>query len=214
MTSRTGPVWTRARLARVMRLRFGTDRRGHPDTAAAAAAMGVRRRTVQRWLHAPHGRSPARIPAARLEQLLALLGPSEDTRRREGHAAVYAAEAISKLSRPDGRGVHPAWEQQRWLEPHLVVVIATGHDPQIRQIAVNRVSSKKNQIPSRGTVIDQVIVPTRFHATVLVHHVLTELAPWRLHADAGEVSSGFTQAWLADAPATHLSHAAAQLGLT
>jgi hypothetical protein len=197
-----------------MRLRFGTNRRGHADTAAAAAALGVSQRTVQRWLHGAR-RSRAQIPPARLEQLIGQLLPSEDTRRREGHQAVYAAEAIEKIR--SGKGGAPSvWQRQRWLEPHLVAVIETGprREQRIRQIAVNRVSSMKNPLTRRGTVIDQVVVPTRFHATVLVHHVLTALAPWRFQAGPGDVEAGYTQAWLPDAPATQLSRDAANLGLT
>lgn len=215
MSSQAGPLWTRARLERVMRLRFGTNQRGHANTAAAADALGVSQRTVQRWLHGAHGRSRAHLPPVRLEQLIGLLLPSEDTRRREGHQAVYAAEAIEKLTLGKG-GARPVWQRQRWLEPHLVVVIETGHrrDQRIRQIAVNRVSSTKNPIARRGTVIDQVVVPTRFHATVLVHHVLTALQPWRFQAGPGDVEAGFTQAWLADAPATQLGRDASHLGLS
>ena len=69
MSSRAGPRWTRARLERVMRLRFGTNRRGHADTAAAAAALGVSQRTVQRWLQGAHGRSRAHLPPAALPSL-------------------------------------------------------------------------------------------------------------------------------------------------
>ncbi|MGV1010105.1 MAG: hypothetical protein ACOYBY_16110 [Dermatophilaceae bacterium] len=215
MSPRAGPRWTRARLERVMRLRFGTNRRGHVDTTAAAAALGVSQRTVQRWLHGAHGRSRAQLPPARLQQLIGLLQPSEDTRRREEHQARYAAEAIEKLRSGKG-GARQVWQRQRWLEPHLVVVIQTSRhrDPKIRQITVNRVSSTKNPIARRGTVIDQAVVPTRFHATVLVHHVLTTLALWRIQVGVGDVEAGFTQAWLADAPATQLDRAAAQLGLT
>ena len=53
-------------------------------------------------------------------------------------------------------------------------------------------------------------VPTRFHATVLVHQVLTEMAPWRFQAGGDQVTQGFTQAWMVEpsTPKTHLSTAA------
>lgn len=210
--TRRGPLWTRARLERVMLLRFGVNRRGHVDTAAAADAMEVSQRTVQRWLHARHGRSVAHIPPARLGQLIALLLPSEETLGREAQQARYAAKAIEQLKLPRNRGVKPAWKEQLWTDSHLVVVLEIP-GTRIRQLTVGRLSlAKKEEMARRGTIIDQAVVPSRFHATVLVHRVLTDLEPWRFQAGAGEVVQGFTQAWLSDAPDTHLSRMASELG--
>ena len=208
-----GPVWTRARLQRVMRLRFGTTAAGGVDTRAAGAAMGVSQRTVQRWLHAAHGRSVAHIPPRRLQQLIELLLPSEETRIKEEQGARYAARAIEGLKLPRKMGVKPAWEKQRWLEQHLVVVLEVKLDDlRIRQLAIGRASmAKVEQFRRRGTIVDEAVVPTRFHATLLAHRVLTELAPWRFQAGADQVLQGFTQAWLADAPATHLTRDADDL---
>lgn len=205
-----GPTWTKARLERVMALRFGIGVHGGPDTAVAAEAMGVSRRTVQRWLHARHGRSIAHIPPRRLAELMALLLPSEETRRKEAQQAQYAERAIANLGLPKRMGVKPAWERQRWLEAHLVVVLEVAVGPsKIRQLAVGRASlAKMGEFQRRGRVVDQTTVPTRFHATALTHRVLTDLGPWRFQAGPGQVMQGFTQAWLADAPATHLASTA------
>lgn len=209
----TGPLWTRARLERVMCLRFGF---GHdqisPDTAAAATAMGVTRRTVQRWLHAEHGRSMAHIPVKRREQLIELLLPQAETLAREEQQARYARKAIDGLHLPRKMGIKPAWEKQRWLEPHRVAVlqIPVGH-LKIRQLAIARDEpGRVAEMTRRGKVIDEVVVPTRFHATVLVHQTLTELGPWRFQAGGDQVTQGFTQAWIADptTPRTHLSSTA------
>lgn len=208
-----GPVWTKARLERVMRLRFGTAAGGGPDTGAAAAGLNVSRRTVQRWLHASHGRSLAHIPARRIDELLALLLPSEETRIKETQQAEYARRAVEGMHLPHKMGIRPAWERQRWLEDHLVVVleIKVG-DLKIRQLAVGRSSvAKIEEFRRRGRIIDQAIVPTRFHATILTHTVLTDLMPWRFQAGADQVTQGFTQAWLPDAPPTHLGRLAEEL---
>lgn len=197
-----GPLWTRARLERVMCLRFGFAADQQPDTAAAAASMEVSRRTVQRWLHAQHGRSVAHIPTKRLEQLIGLLLPSEETLATEAQQARYATKAISRLHLPHQMGVLPAWEKQRWLEPHLVVMleIKVGH-LRIRQLAIGRQTpTKLTEMERRGRVLDQLVVPTRFHATVLVHQLLTLLHPWRFQAGPGQVTQGFTTAWMDDAP--------------
>lgn len=201
------PTWTRARLERVMCLRFGFAADGGPDTQAAADAMGVSRRTVQRWLHADSGRSLAHIPAARLEQLINLLLPDDEVRSKEDQQARYAAKAIDGLSLPRRMGIKPAWEKQRWLEQHLVVVLEIKvRHLRIRQLAVGRSSSRKlDEFRRRGTIVDDAVVPTRFHATLLVHQTLTELAAWRFQAGDDQVVQGFTQAWLADAPPTQLS---------
>ncbi|ACZ32408.1 hypothetical protein Xcel_3409 (plasmid) [Xylanimonas cellulosilytica DSM 15894] len=201
------PTWTRARLLRVMTLRFGVNAHGGPDTVAAAAAMGVSQRTVQRWLHGAHGRSLAHIPPARLAQLMALLQPDPGTIAREAQQARYAAKAIGGLHLGRKAGIKPAWEKQGWLDQHLVVVLEIKVGAQrIRQLAVSRSTvSKTEELKKRGRIIDQAVVPTRFHATVLTHKVLTDVGPWRFQAGADQVLQGYTQSWLADGPVTHLS---------
>lgn len=190
-----------------MRLRFGTTAAGRVDTGAAAAAMSVSQRTVQRWLHASHGRSLAHLPPPRLQQLIELLLPSARTRAMEAQGARYAYTAIEGLALPRKMGVKPAWERQRWLEQHLVVVLEVKVlNLRVRQLAIGRASSTKlDELRRRGRIVDQAVVPTRFHATALAYRVLTELAPWRYQASATQVAQGFTQTWLADAPDTHLS---------
>lgn len=206
-TAAKRPMWTRARLERAMCLRFGFASDGGPDTRSAAAAMGVSRRTVQRWLHADTGRSLAHIPSNRLDQLISLLLPSAETRAKEDQQARYAARAIEGLHLPRKMGIKPSWERQRWLEQHLVVVLEIKvRHLRIRQLAVGRADGRKlDEFRRRGAIVDQTIVPTRFHATLLTHRTLTELAAWRFQAGDDQVVQGFTQAWLADAPATHLS---------
>lgn len=207
------PTWTRARLLRAMSLRFGTAVHGGPDTAAAAEAMGVSRRTVQRWLHARHGRSLAHIPPKRLARLIELLQPDPGTVAREAQQARYATKAIGGLHLGRKAGIKPAWEKQKWLEPHLVVVLEIKAGTyKIRQLAVARAEvAKTDDLKKRGKIVDQAVVPTRFHATLLTHKVLTELAPWRFQAGADQVLQGYTQAWFADSPETHLSRGADEI---
>ncbi len=208
------PTWTRARLERVMCLRFGFAHDGtSPDTANAAAALGVSRRTVQRWLHAAHGRSLAHIPPRRLEQLVELLLPTAETRAREAQQARYAERAISGLHLPRKMGIKPAWERQRWLEPHVVVVLEIRvRHLRIRQLAIARAEETRvSELHRRGRIIDQAVVPTRFHATVVAHRALSELAPWRFQALPEQVQQGFTQSWLDDAPPSRLARWAVDL---
>ncbi len=202
-----GPLWTRARLERVMCLRFGFGANGAADTRAAAEAMGVSQRTVQRWLHATHGRSVAHIPARRLNQLISLLRPDGEVLAREAQQARYAAKAIEGLHLPRKMGIKPAWERQGWLEQHVVVVLDIKVEHlRIRQVATSRVTvAKLDDLKRRGRIVDHVIVPTRFHATLLVHRTLDVVEAWRFQAGDDQVLQGFTQAWLADAPETNLS---------
>lgn len=210
----TAPTWTRARLERVMCLRFGFAQDGTaPDTAEAADVLGVSRRTVQRWLHASHGRSLAHIPPRRVTQLVELCLPSAETRAREAQQARYAQQAIDGLHLPRKMGVKPAWEKQRWLTPHLVVVLEVPvRRLRIRQLSIARAEDERiAELNRRGRIIDQAAVPTRFHATLLAHRVLSEVAPWRFQALPHQARQGFTQTWLNDAPATHLSRWALDL---
>lgn len=201
-----GPKWTRARLARVMTLTFGDAASGRLETGAAAAAMGVGRRSVQRWLHAPHGRSRAAIPPARLEQLVAAITPSEASLAAERSAQRYAARAVAGLDLARGQGVLESWEKQRWLEEHFVLVLAVRVGRfEVRQLAVTRAElGKVDAVARRGRIIDQAVVATRFHATVLASKVLTDVGPWRYRATLTQVHQGGTWTWLPDAPVTHL----------
>lgn len=213
MTMRRGPLWTRARLARVMSLRFGTNSRGHVDADAAAAALGVSPRTVRRWLAGRHGRQLAHIPPRRLRQLIEVLQPATERRRDEQQQADYAREAIEQLKLPRKLGVLPSWEKRRWTEPHVVAVLGIRKHG-IRQLAVMRSGGRTSDaLRRRGQVLDFVVVPTRFHATVLVHRMLTELGPWRFQAKPGSVLQGVTQAWLDDAPPVDLAATYTDLGL-
>ena len=109
-------------------------------------------------------------------------------------------------------GIKPAWEKQRWLEPHRVAVLEIPvRHLKIRQLAIARDEpSRVAELTRRGKVVDEATVPTRFHATVLVHQVLTEMSPWRFQAGGDQVTQGFTQAWMVESstPNTHLSTAA------
>ena len=210
----TGPLWTTARLQRVMMLRFGFNRRGGVNTQAAAAEMGVSARTVQRWLHgAP--RSLAHIPPARREQLLAMLVPSTWTLRREQQTADQAVGAIEQVRAHDPL-VSQEWTAQRWLEPHRVVILDTPiRHLHIRQVAFcldepRRVAA----LHRRGRVVQQVTVPSRFHATVIVHRILDQVGPWRYTATRSQVKRGYTWTWLADrtTPTVSLAAAGADLG--
>jgi hypothetical protein len=199
----------------VLSLRFGVSTSGKAgdtavkvDIAAVAAAMGVTERTVQRWLHTPHARSKPAIPPRRLAQLLDLLRPSPESLAREAQQARYAEEAIAGFHLPRRMGIKPAWEEQQWLEQHLVVVLEVPVRSRmaIRQITLGRNSVRKlTEFQRRGRIIDQAVVPSRFHATLLVQRVLTEIDPWRYRAETRQVRQGFTWTWTSDAPATHLS---------
>lgn len=189
-----------------MTLTFGDTTTGTLDTAATAHAMGVSRRSIQRWTHAPSGRSRAAIPPARLTQLLEAITPSRESLRAERDGARYAAKAIAGLDLARGQGVLESWRRQRWIEEHFVFVLAVRVGRfTVRQLAVTRAElAKVDAVARRGQIIDQVVVPTRFHATVLAHKVLTDVGPWRYRATLTQVHQGTTWTWLPDAPVTHL----------
>ena len=211
MSDRPVPTWTWARLALALGLRFGVTSHGRPDTAAVAQGLGVSRRTVQRWLHGGDGASIAPLPEQRQSEVIAALAPPPAQLRAEQVATRYATRAIDAIALGRGRGILPAWTEQGWLEDHLVAVLEIP-DSGIRQLVVGQSHlTKLDEIRRRGSVVDVAVVPTRFHATILVNTVLDQLHNFRLHAGPGQVKAGFTQAWLADAPATHLSRLADEI---
>jgi hypothetical protein len=201
-------AWTRDQLAVALLMLFGPARRGGPDTAAAAAELEVSRRTVQRWLRGP---ADARAPmsSAHAAAVRALAGIDEQVRRDEQRTAGYARDALERIALPKGRGVLPAWREQQWLDQHLVTITKLDHG--VLQASLTRVTSRSRS--RDGQVLAFRVVPTRFHAQLLVHEVLTAVGPWRVRGRALAPKQGATRTWLPDAPAVDLDELAAAHGL-
>lgn len=205
------PMWTRARLMRVLKLRYGQNRLGHVNTAAAAEGMGVSPRTMQRWLAGRTGRQVAHLPPARREQLVELLTPSAERVRDEQREADYARRALEQAQRPDG--ILPSWSERGWMEPHQVLLLAV-RSLGVRQLAINRVSAPRSEtLRRRGEVLSTLVVPTRFHATAVLRQVLQDVQPWRFQTSPSQVRQGMTQCWLDDAPPVDLPEVLARLDL-
>lgn len=205
-------TWTRDQVAVALLMLFGSARRGGPDTAAAAAELGVSRRTVQRWLRARADDRPP-MSATHITQLQALARPDEQVRRDEQRTAGYARDALARIALPKGRGVLPAWREQQWLDQHLVTITELDHG--IRQVALTRVTSRSRDRgqPNSGTVVAFCVVATRFHAQLLVHELLTLLGPWRIRGRALAPKQGATRTWLPGAPDVDLGELAVAHGL-
>lgn len=207
-----GRRWTREQLEVALRIAFGAGPRGGPDTAAAAAALGVSRRTVQRYLHRDEQRRAA-LPTGRLEQIRHAMRPDPESLRQEQIAERYARTAISRIAEQDGPGVLPAWRERRWLEPHLVAVLELP-EVGLRQVAISRAQDKAlTALRKRGKVLSHATVPSRFHATVLASAVLKKVGPWRIQTPPGQVKQGRTQTWSANAPRVSVSRLAVTPGL-
>jgi hypothetical protein len=191
---------------------FGPSRRGGPDTAAAAAELGVSRRTVQRWLR-PRADDHVPISSAHAAQVRDLAGLDEQVRRDETRTADYARDALARIALPKGRGVLPAWREQQWLDQHLVTITELDHG--VRQAALTRVTSRSRERgqPSSGTVVGFCVVATRFHAQLLVHELLTLMGPWRIRGRALAPKQGSTRTWLPGAPDVDLNELAVAHGL-
>lgn len=195
------PRWTHHRVRWALAIVYGTNRRGGVDTAAVAARLGVSQRTVQRWLA---GGPRSTVPPSYLARISTALLPSEVALRHEEQEAVYAREAIAQLALGRGRGVLPAWSQQRWVEPHAVLVLAP-HLPQVLQVAFCRDDQRPiYEMRRRGDVLDSVVVANRFHAIVVVHALLEQVRQWRIGAGV-PLPTGVTRAFaaFADRPTLH-----------
>lgn len=208
-----GPRWTGRRLAWALELAYGRTARGGLNTRAAADGLGLSQRTIQRLLAEPRRHVP---PAARRELVSHNVLPSEQTLLKEDQAAEYAREAIARIALPHGAGILPTWRAQNWLEPHLVAILEVPGVPAygLRQIATGRLAGRPvADLRRRGQMVDFTTVPTRFHATLLVHAVLTTVLPWRIHPRGLTLSAGPTRAFAGDAPQLDLDAVAAAHGL-
>jgi hypothetical protein len=179
---------------------YGPTPRGAVDVAAVAHYAGVSPSTVRRWLSRPQPGARLAIPKRRLVQLQR--GPEEVERRNEQQYR-HALNALASID--DEHSVLPEWRKQGWLDQQTVAIIAV-HGRPWRQVAVTKGSRRAlGELHRRGATVDNLLVPTRFHAQVLVHAVMLRQQAWRIHPVAHRLSAGRTQVWMADAPTIDLA---------
>jgi hypothetical protein len=184
---------------------YGPTPRGSVDVAAVAHYAAVSPSTVRRWLAKPaSGSRRVAIPKHRLRQLQC--GPPEVERRNEQQYR-HALAALASID--DEAMIVPAWREQRWLDEHSVVILAIHHRPWHQVAVTNGTRRALGEVHRRGATVDNLVVPTRFHALVLAHAVMVRQQAWRVHPVAHRLATGRTQAWMADAPAVALAALAA-----
>ena len=196
-----GPRWTRQRLITMLLDCYGPTPRGAVDVATVAHYAGVSTSTVRRWLaKTPDGSRRMLIPKHRLRQLQC--SPAEVERR---NAQQYSHALAALASIDDEKSVLPVWREQGWLDQHTVAVLAIHQRPW-RQVAVtNGTRRALGEMHRRGATVDNLVVPTRFHAQVLAHAVMVRQQAWRVHPAAHLLATGRTQVWMADGPDVDLA---------
>lgn len=205
MTSRQlrPPVWTRARLERVLFVLYGVGPRGGLNVKAASADLGVTTRSIYRWLDTPDGRFRANIPTLRLETLIDGMLPSAETLDDEVFQLQNFRGAVAGWNaRP--RRVKPEWKTQGWLAKHQVSLFKIPGLPLHQVVATATASKAYETLHRRGQLVDSVIVPTRMHAHAMAYQLLRDYHEWRVHAPADAVRRGRTWCWFSDAPVTDL----------
>lgn len=204
MDSTTGPgpatgsaeVWSAADLAHALWLALGPAPRGGPDLGAAAAALGVTRRSVQRWLSGTTHPTDAHAAALRT-----LIAPPSQALRAQADEARWAREAAALIGAARGRGISPAWRARGWHRPHLMQVLAQP-DLGVRRVEVVLADPVKR--PSRGgwELVSSQAYPHRPAALVAKHELLEVHRARRVRIRPGLVSAGQHLCWLAASPAS------------
>jgi hypothetical protein len=83
----------------------------------------------------------------------------------------------------------------------------------VAAIAVTNASSRAlAELRRRGATVAKLTLPTRFHAQVLAHAVMTRQQAWRVHPIPRRLAAGHTQVWMADAPPVDLAALTSDLG--
>jgi hypothetical protein len=203
-----GPRWSRKRLIGMLLDCYGPTVRGSVHVAAVAEYAGVSPSTVRRWISRRH--PPSRrlaIPKHRILQLQR--GPAEVERRNQQQYQ-YALNALASID--DEQSILPAWREQGWLDQHTVAIIAIHRKPWLQVAVTNANRRALGELRRRGATVANLTLPTRFHAQVLAHAVMTRQQAWRVHPTAQHLSAGRTHVWMADAPPVNLATLASDVG--
>ena len=98
----------------------------------------------------------------------------------------------------------PAWREQGWLDQHTVAILEVHGKPWLQVAVTNANTRALGELRRRGKIVNSTTVPTRFHAQVHAHAVMTRQQAWRVHPTPQRLSAGRTQVWMADAPSMDL----------
>lgn len=195
-----GPRWTRQRLITMLTDCYGRTKRGRLDTDAVAEYAEVTPSTVRRWISGPG--TARRLSSIPERQLAVLQRGPELIERRNTQQFEHAVQAIGAWS--TGEGIREVWRTQGWLNPHGVIRVAINGKPWHQVVISNANSRSMNELRRRATILQTVVLPTRFHAVVLAHVVMTRLQAWRVHPAPEQLATGRTQVWMNEAPTMDL----------
>ncbi|SIE16460.1 hypothetical protein [Mycobacteroides abscessus] len=200
-----GPRWSQKRLTGMLVDCFGPGPGGGVDVEAVAEFSNVSTSTVRRWLtlRGPAGRRVPAIPRQRLERLQR--GPVL-VERRNAEQYRHAMAALNDFSDGvEGKAIPVSWLTRGWLDEHAVIVAAIFNKPWYQVLLTNGAPTSLLALQRRGEPMDLIVVPTRFHAQVIVYAVMQRLQHWRVHPAEHELIHGRTQVWMDDAPPADLS---------
>lgn len=186
------------RLREMLMLALGTCR-GHVRTSAIAERLSVSTSTVRRWLRDG-------VPAARIEDVLALVRPSQRVLVQEPRDRRVYAEAVAILDAGESLGHAPSG----WLDRHQLSLVKLDElgvvVPRIARLPLGSRAARRqlDGVDSSSWFTRSVRTvwdfPSRYHAALARLELLDAVSEWRVQLRAGLVDRGATQAWLASAP--------------
>lgn len=192
------------RLRRMLQLAVGVRAGGQLRTSEVAAELGVAPSSVRRWIRAG-------VPAARVEQVEALVRPTERRLRDEAFDRRNFAAAVATLDRLEPGAPVPEWVHAGWGRPYrlsLVKMLELGvlvprivADPPETGPARRRLLQGAGRVRRYAEVVrSEWRFPSRYHAALARLELLDGVGAWRVQLREGLVDRGATQAWLLEAP--------------
>ncbi|SKT95071.1 Uncharacterised protein [Mycobacteroides abscessus subsp. massiliense] len=204
-----GPRWTPKRLARMLIDCYGPSAAGGVDVYAVADYVGVTPATVRRWLGTP---GTSRRPPIPLERLTQLQRGPEIVEQRSLQEYIYAKDALNSIR--DGSEMVDVWTKQSWLDDHTLAIVEIDGKPW-HQLVITKANKRAlDELRRRATQLDADVLPTRFHAQILAHAVMSRQQAWRIHPSRQQLPHGRTRVWMADAPPVNLEELADMIGDT
>lgn len=200
----TEDAMAEGRLRRMLQLAVGVRSGGQLRTSEVAAELGVAPSSVRRWVRDG-------VPAARVEQVEALVRPTDRRLREEAADRRNFAAAVEALDRLEPGAEVPDWVHNGWGTPYrlsLVKLLELGvlvpritADPPEGAAARRRLLQGAGKVRRYAEVVrSEWRFPSRYHAALARLELLDAVGSWRVQLREGLVDRGSTQAWLLEAP--------------